>query len=73
MKQIDMKQQAPSILSPWETKEIVEYYQINSTFQVTYINYQYIGTVGRKDGSQKLSILKSGLGYTFLQISPPFS
>ena len=39
-------------------EEIVEYYQTNSTFQVTYINHQYIGTLGRKEGSQKLSILK---------------
>lgn len=45
---------------------------MNSTFQVTYINHQYIGTVGRKEGSQKLSVLKSDLGYS-QHISPNLS
>lgn len=64
MKQIDMNQQAPSLYSISMGNEIVEYYQINSAFQVAYINHQYIGTVGRKEGSQKLRILKSGLGHS---------
>lgn len=45
-------------------KEIVKYYQINSTFPVTNVNHQYIVTTGRKKGSQKLSIWKSGLGHS---------
>lgn len=52
-------------------KQMMEYYQVCSTFWVMHANHWYVGIVGSEEESQKFNILKSGLGP--LQTRSPFS